>query len=179
MGLRLIKRHFTFLCTRFLFIKGIHSISKGVLFSFIDNSLNVLKVAHLGGGEAVAVSLLPAWVYFLPPQVAPLTLRTHNLTNFMFSWFFLFWKTNFVFKRLHFSAWRQACHCNWQTQNSMECAFEMNQLIKLKNLCKIFEFCLISTPPPPQSFFFSHLQNLCMSLFLLDGALCNGDSLHW
>lgn len=85
MGLRLIKRHFTFLCTRVLFIKGIHSISKGVLFSFIDNSPNVLKVVHLGGGQAVAVSLLPAWVYILPPQVAPLTLRTHNLTNFMFS----------------------------------------------------------------------------------------------
>lgn len=64
LGLRLIKRHFTSSCTRFLFIKGIHSVSKGVLSSFIDNSPNVLEVVHLDGGQAVEVSLLPACCIF-------------------------------------------------------------------------------------------------------------------
>lgn len=183
MGLRLIKRHFTFSCTRFLFIKGIHSISKDVLFSFIDNSPKVLKVVHLDGGQAVAVSLLPAWVYFLPPQVAPLTLKTRNLTNFrfsgcslfwktnfMFSGFSLFWKTNCVFKRLHFSTSKQACRCNWQTQKSMEFAFEMNQLIKFKKICKIFEFCFFFSPHIDH--FSSLASKICARAYFFRTGLC-------
>lgn len=66
MGLRLIKRHFTFSCTRFLFIKGIHSISKGVLFSFIDSSPNVLKVVHLDGDRQLkCLCSQPRCIFYL------------------------------------------------------------------------------------------------------------------
>lgn len=144
MGLRLIKQHFTFSCTRFLFIKEIHSISKGVFFSFIDNSPNVLKVVYLSGGQAAAVPLLPAWVHFYLHKWL-LSLWKHNLTNFVYSGFILFWKTNCVFKRLYFETSEQSCHCNQQPQKGMEFAFEMNQLKiqtakSLQNLWVLFQF---------------------------------------
>lgn len=138
MGLRLIKQHFTFSCTRFLFIKGIHSFSKGVFFSFIDNSPNGLKVVYLSGGQAATVPLLPAWVYFYLHK----WLWKHNLTNFMFSGFIPFWKTICIFKSLYFETSEQSCQ---QPQKSIEFAFEMDQLKiqtekSLQNLWALFHF---------------------------------------
>jgi len=49
---------------KFLFIKGIHSVSKGVLFSFIDNSPN--EVALLGGDRQLLwLSSQPGDTFYL------------------------------------------------------------------------------------------------------------------